>query len=34
MDSNITPCVKQGILLLNTILTVKDGKSKSHHNIG
>ena len=31
---NLTPLVKEGVLLLNNILTVKPGKSLSHKNIG
>jgi len=33
-DGDLTPWAKQGVLLLNTILTVEAGKAKSHHNIG
>jgi uracil-DNA glycosylase len=34
LDGDLTPWAQQGILLLNTILTVEEGKPKSHHNIG
>jgi uracil-DNA glycosylase len=33
-DGDLTPWATQGILLINTILTVEDSKAKSHHNIG
>lgn len=33
-DGDLTPWAKQGVLLLNTILTVEEGKPKSHHNLG
>lgn len=33
-DGNLTPWAKQGVLLLNTILTVEEAKPKSHHNLG
>ena len=33
-DGDLTPWAQQGILLINTILTVEDSKAKSHHNIG
>lgn len=33
-DGDLTPWALQGVLLLNTILTVEAGKPKSHHNIG
>lgn len=33
-DGDLTPWAKQGVLLINTILTVEDSKAKSHHNIG
>lgn len=34
LDGDLTPWAKEGILLLNTILTVEDSKPKSHHNLG
>ena len=33
-DGDLTPWAKQGVLLLNTILTVEETKPKSHHNLG
>ena len=33
-DGDVTPWAKQGVLLLNTILTVEEAKPKSHHNLG
>jgi uracil-DNA glycosylase len=33
-DGDLTPWATQGVLLINTILTVEDSKAKSHHNIG
>ena len=33
-DGDLTPWAKQGVLLLNTILTVEEGKAKSHHKLG
>jgi uracil-DNA glycosylase len=33
-DGDLTPWAQQGVLLINTILTVEDSKAKSHHNIG
>lgn len=33
-DGDLTPWAKQGVLLLNTILTVEEGKPKSHHKLG
>ncbi len=33
-DGDLTPWANQGVLLLNTILTVKAHQPKSHHNIG
>lgn len=33
-DGDLTPWAKQGVLLINTILTVEDSKAKSHHKIG
>lgn len=33
-DGNLTSWATQGVLLINTILTVEDSKPKSHHNIG
>lgn len=32
--SNLTPWAKQGVLLLNTVLTVESGKAKSHAGKG
>lgn len=34
LDGDLTPWAKQGILLLNTILTVEESKPKSHHKLG
>ncbi|MCT7444581.1 uracil-DNA glycosylase [Aliarcobacter cryaerophilus] len=33
-DGDLTPLAKQGVLLLNTILTVEEAKPKSHHSLG
>lgn len=33
-DGDLTSWAKQGIMLLNTILTVEQGLAKSHHNLG
>jgi uracil-DNA glycosylase len=33
-DGNLAPWSDQGVMLLNTILTVEAHKPKSHHNIG
>ncbi|MCT7510222.1 uracil-DNA glycosylase [Aliarcobacter cryaerophilus] len=33
-DGDLTPWAKEGVLLLNTILTVEEAKPKSHHNLG
>ncbi|WP_066152968.1 uracil-DNA glycosylase [Aliarcobacter cryaerophilus] len=33
-DGDLIPWAKQGVLLLNTILTVEESKPKSHHNLG
>ena len=33
-DGDLIPWAKQGVLLLNTILTVEEAKPKSHHNLG
>lgn len=33
-DGDLTPWAEQGVLLLNTILTVEDSKPKSHHKLG
>ena len=33
-DGDLTPWATQGVLLLNTILTVEEGLPKSHHNLG
>ncbi|MCT7535480.1 uracil-DNA glycosylase [Aliarcobacter cryaerophilus] len=33
-DGDLTPWAKQGVLLLNAILTVEESKPKSHHNLG
>lgn len=34
LDGDLTPWAKQGVLLLNTILTVEESKPKSHHKLG
>lgn len=34
LDGDLTPWAKEGVLLLNTILTVEESKPKSHHNLG
>lgn len=34
LDGDLTPWAKQGVLLINTILTVEQGRAKSHHNQG
>jgi uracil-DNA glycosylase len=34
VDGDLTPWAKQGVLLINAILTVEEGKAKSHHNLG
>lgn len=34
LDGDLTPWAKDGVLLLNTILTVEEGKPKSHHKLG
>lgn len=34
LDGNLTPWAKQGVLLINTILTVEDSKPKSHEKKG
>lgn len=34
IDGELSPWAKQGVLLLNTILTVEEGKPKSHHKLG
>jgi uracil-DNA glycosylase len=34
LDGDLTSWAKDGVLLLNTILTVEEGKPKSHHNLG
>ena len=34
IDGDLTSWAKQGVLLMNTILTVEDSKAKSHHNLG
>ena len=34
LNGDLTPWAKEGVLLLNTILTVEDAKPKSHHNLG
>ena len=34
LDGDLTPWAKQGVLLINTILTVEDSKPKSHENKG
>ena len=33
-DGDLSPWAKDGVLLLNTILTVEEGLPKSHHNLG
>jgi len=33
-DGDLTPWATQGVLLLNTILTVEESKPKSHHKLG
>ena len=33
-DGDLTPWAKDGVLLLNTILTVEEFKPKSHHKLG
>jgi uracil-DNA glycosylase len=33
-DGDLTPWAKQGVLLINTILTVEEAKAKSHHKKG
>ena len=33
-DGDLTLWAKQGVMLLNTILTVEEGLPKSHHNLG
>lgn len=33
-DGDLTSWATQGVLLINTILTVEDSKAKSHHKIG
>jgi len=33
-DGDLTPWAKQGVLLLNTILTVEASCAKSHHQLG
>ena len=34
IDGDLTSWANQGVLLINTILTVEDSKPKSHHKIG
>lgn len=34
LDGDLTPWAKQGVLLLNTVLTVEEGKAASHQNLG
>lgn len=34
LDGDLTPWAKQGVLLINAILTVEEGKPKSHHKLG
>ncbi len=34
LNGDLTPWAKQGVLLLNTILTVEKAKPKSHHKLG
>lgn len=33
-DGDLTPWAEEGVLLLNTILTVEESKPKSHHKLG
>ena len=33
-DGDLNPWAKEGVLLLNTILTVEESKPKSHHKLG
>ena len=33
-SGDLTPWAKQGVLLLNTVLTVREGEANSHQNIG
>lgn len=33
-DGDLTPWAKDGVMLLNTILTVEESKPKSHHKLG
>lgn len=34
IDGDLNTWAQEGVLLLNTILTVEEGKPKSHHNLG
>lgn len=34
LDGDLTPWAKQGVLLINTILTVEHNQPKSHHKLG
>ncbi len=34
LDGDLNPWAKEGVLLLNTILTVEESKPKSHHKLG
>ncbi|WP_309109173.1 uracil-DNA glycosylase [Arcobacter sp. CECT 9188] len=34
LDGDLTPWAKQGVLLLNTVLTVEQSKAGSHQNLG
>lgn len=34
IDGDLTPWAKEGVLLLNTILTVEESQPKSHHKLG
>ena len=34
LDGDLTPWAEDGVLLLNTILTVEEAKPKSHHKLG
>ena len=34
MDGDLTPWAKDGVLLINAILTVEESKPKSHHKLG
>ena len=34
LDGDLTPWARQGVLLLNTVLTVEEGKANSHKGLG